>query len=203
MGRKNKKSKKKDIAKNTTKKEFVSTKTSNFISIVLLVIAFVLYKKDELILFNVGWWSYIVLFIFSLIFVFLILNIPIFKRKLVETGYWKDIVLISIYYSIFLSISFYYGSKHIVNDLAKDQIITENCEILEVKKGRHRRGGDYYKLKVNFKGNKETIDLDKNLYQQLEKVSLTKNHAIIKVRPSIFDIYIVENVLIESKILLK
>ncbi|WP_313566830.1 hypothetical protein, partial [Empedobacter sp.] len=68
---------------------------------------------------------------------------------------------------------------------------------------RHRRGGDYYKLKVNFKGNKETIDLDKNLYQQLEKVSLTKNHAIIKVRPSIFDIYIVENVLIESKILLK
>lgn len=203
MGRKNKKSKKKDIAKNTTKKEFVSTKTSNFISIVLLVIAFVLYKKDELILFNVGWWSYIVLFIFSLIFVFLILNIPIFKRKLVETGYWKDIVLISIYYSIFLSISFYYGSKHIVNDLAKDQIITENCEILEVKKRRHRRGGDYYKLKVNFKGNKETIDLDKNLYQQLEKVSLTKNHAIIKVRPSIFDIYIVENVLIESKILLK
>ncbi|WP_313566827.1 hypothetical protein, partial [Empedobacter sp.] len=133
MGRKNKKSKKKDIAKNTTKKEFVSTKTSNFISIVLLVIAFVLYKKDELILFNVGWWSYIVLFIFSLIFVFLILNIPIFKRKLVETGYWKDIVLISIYYSIFLSISFYYGSKHIVNDLAKDQIITENCEFLEVK----------------------------------------------------------------------
>ncbi|WP_291100642.1 MULTISPECIES: hypothetical protein [unclassified Empedobacter] len=203
MGRKNKKSKKKDIAKNTTKKEFVSTKTSNFISIVLLVIAFVLYKKDELILFNVGWWSYIVLFIFSLIFVFLILNIPIFKRKLVETGYWKDIVLISIYYSIFLSISFYYGSKHIVNDLAKDQIITENCEFLEVKKRRHRRGGDYYKLKVNFKGNKETIDLDKNLYQQLEKVSLTKNHAIIKVRPSIFDIYIVENVLIESKILLK
>lgn len=203
MGRKSKKSKKEDIAKNTIRKEFVSTKTSNFISIVLFVIAFVFYKKDELILFNVGWWYYIVLFIFSLIFVFLILNIPIFKRKLVETGYWKDIVLISIYYSIFLSISFYYGSKHIVNDLAKDQIITENCEILEVKKGRHRRGGDYYKLKVNFKGNKETIDLEKNLYQQLEKVSLTKNHAIIKVRPSIFDIYIVENVLIESKILPK
>ena len=70
---------------------------------------------------------------------------------------------------------------------------------LEVKKGRYRRGGDYYKLKVNFKGNKEAIDLDKNLYQQLEKASLTKNYAIIKVRPSIFNIYIVENVLIESK----
>ena len=136
---------------------------------------------------------------FSLIFVFLILNIPIFKRKIVETGYWKDIVLISIYYSIFLSISFYYGSKHIVNDLAKDQIITEHCEILEVKKGRYRRGGDYYKLKVNFKGNKEAIDLDKNLYKQLEKASLTKNYAIIKVRSSIFNVYIVENVLIESK----
>ena len=200
MGRKNKKSKKEDIAKNTIRKEFVSTKTSNLISILLFVIAFVFYKKDELILFNVGWRYYIVLFIFSLIFVFLILNIPILKRKLVETGYWKDIVLISIYYSIFLSISFYYGSKYIVNDLAKDLITKEHCEILEVKKGRYRRGGDYYNLKVNFKGNKETIDLDKNLYQQLEKVSLTKNHAIIKVRPSIFNIYVVENVLIESKI---
>ena len=200
MGRKSKKSKKEDIAKNTIRKEFVSTKTSNFISIVLFVIAFVFYKKDELILFNVGWWYYIVLFIFSLIFVFLILNIPIFKRKLVETGYWKDIVLISIYYSIFLSISFYYGSKHIVNDLAKDQIITENCEILEVKKGRHRRGGDYYKLKVNFKGNEESINLDKDAFQKLEKADLNKNHAIIKVRPSIFNIYVVENVLIESKI---
>ena len=199
MGRKNKKLKNQDIAINTTKKEFISTKSSKIISIVLFVIVFVFYKKDELILFNVGWWYYIVLFIFSLIFVFLILNIPIFKRKIVETGYWKVIVLISIYYSIFLSISFYYGSKHIVNDLAKDQIITEHCEILEVKKGRYRRGGDYYKLKVNFKGNKEAIDLDKNLYQQLEKASLTKNYAIIKVRPSIFNIYVVENVLIESK----
>ncbi|MDM1062840.1 hypothetical protein HXZ62_09750 [Empedobacter falsenii] len=199
MGRKNKKSKKEDIAKNTIRKEFVSTKTSNLISILLFVIAFVFYKKNELILFNVGWRYYIVLFIFSLIFVFLILNIPILKRKLVETGYWKDIVLISIYYSIFLSISFYYGSKYIVNDLAKDQIITEHCEILEVKKGRYRRSGDYYKLKVNFKGKEETIDLDENLYQKLEKVSLTENNAIIKVRPSIFNIYVVENVLIESK----
>ncbi|MDM1552566.1 hypothetical protein [Empedobacter falsenii] len=203
MGRKNKKSKKEDIAKNTIRKEFVSTKTSNLISILLFVIAFVFYKKDELILFNVGWWYYIVLFIFSLIFVFLILNIPILKRKLVETGYWKDIVLISIYYSIFLSISFYYGSKYIVNDLAKDLITKEHCEILEVKKGRYRRGGDYYNLKVNFRGKEETIDLNNNLYQQLEKVSLTKNHAIIKVRPSIFNIYVVENVLIESKNLLK
>ncbi|MGV0965908.1 hypothetical protein [Empedobacter falsenii] len=61
------------------------------------------------------------------------------------------------------------------------------------------RGGDYYKLKVNLKRKEETIDLDENLYQKLEKVSLTKNHAIIKVRPSIFNIYVVENVLIESK----
>ena len=199
MGRKNKKSKNQDIAINTSKKEFISTKSSKIISIVLLAIALILYKKDEVILFNVGWWCYLILFTFSLILIFVILNIPILKSKLVETGYWKDIVLISIYYSIFLSISFYYGSKHIVNDLAKDQIITEHCEILEVKKGRYRRGGDYYKLKVNFKGNKEAIDLDKNLYKQLEKASLTKNYAIIKVRSSIFNVYIVENVLIESK----
>ncbi|WP_314242726.1 hypothetical protein [Empedobacter tilapiae] len=194
MGRKNKKSKKEDIAKNTIRKEFVSTKTSNLISILLFVIAFVFYKKDELILFNVGWRYYIVLFIFTLIFVFLILNIPIFKRKLVETGYWKDIVLISIYYSIFLSISFYYVSKFIVNDLAKEPIIIENCEILKLKESRYS-----YDININFKGYEESINLDKDAFQKLENADLNKNHAIIKVRPSIFNIYVVENVLIESK----
>ena len=194
MGRKSKKSKKEDIAKNTIRKEFVSTKTSNFISIVLFVIAFVFYKKDELILFNVGWWYYIVLFIFSLIFVFLILNIPIFKRKIVETGYWKDIVLISIYYSIFLSISFYYGLKYIVNDLVKEPIIIENCEILKLKESRYS-----YDININFKGHEESINVGKDTFQQLKKADFNKNHAIIKVRPSIFNIYIVENVLIESK----
>ncbi|TGN29305.1 hypothetical protein [Empedobacter tilapiae] len=194
MGRKNKKSKKEDIAKNTIRKEFVSTKTSNLISILLFVIAFVFYKKDELILFNVGWRYYIVLFIFTLIFVFLILNIPILKRKLVETGYRKDIVLISIYYSIFLSISFYYVSKFIVNDLAKEPIIIENCEILKLKESRYS-----YDININFKGYEESINLDKDAFQKLENADLNKNHAIIKVRPSIFNIYVVENVLIESK----
>ena len=194
MGRKSKKSKKEDIAKNTIRKEFVSTKTSNFISIVLFVIAFVFYKKDELILFNVGWWYYIVLFIFSLIFVFLILNIPIFKRKIVETGYWKDIVLISIYYSVFLTISFYYGSKYIVNDLAKEPIIIENCEILKLKESRYS-----YDININFNGHEESINVGKDTFQQLEKADFNKNHAIVKAKPSIFNIYIVENVLIESK----
>ncbi|QES92260.1 hypothetical protein F0358_05760 [Empedobacter brevis] len=188
MGGKNKKS------KYTTRKEFVFTKTSNLISIVLLVIALILYKKDEVILFNVGWWYYLILFTFSLILVFIILNIPLLKRKLKETGYRKDFILISSYYSIFLSISFYYGSKYIVNDLAKDSIITENCNIIKVKESRYSND-----LKVSFRGKEETIVLDKSLYQQLETISLTKNHAIIKVKPSIFNIYIVENVLIESK----
>lgn len=199
MGGKNKKSKKQDIARNTTRKEFVSTKTSNLISIVLLVIALILYKKDEVILFNVGWWYYLILFTFSLILVFIILNIPILKRKLKETGYRKDFILISIYYSIFLSVSFYYGSKYIVNDFATESAIRENCEILEIKKGRYRRGGDYYNLKINFRDEVEKLDLNKDLYQQLETISLTKNHAIIKVKPSIFNIYIVENVLLQSK----
>ncbi|WP_312557759.1 hypothetical protein [Empedobacter brevis] len=194
MGGKNKKSKKQDIGRTTIRKEFVSTKTSNLISIVLLVIALILYKKDEVILFNVRWWYYLILFTFSLILVFIILNIPILKRKLKETGYRKDFILISIYYSIFLSISFYYGSKYIVNDLAKDSVITENCNIIKVKESRYSND-----LKVNFRGKEETIVLDKSLYQQLETISLTKNHATIHVKPSFFDIYIVENVLIESK----
>ena len=194
MGRKNKKLKNQDIAINTTKKEFISTKSSKIISIVLFVIVFVFYKKDELILFNVGWWYYIVLFIFSLIFVFLILNIPILKRKLLETGYWKDVVLISIYYSVFLTISFYYGSKYIVNDLAKEPIIIENCEILKLKESRYS-----YDININFKGHEESINVDKDTFQQLEKADFNKNHAIVKAKPSIFNIYIVENVLIESK----
>ena len=194
MGRKNKKLKNQDIAINTTKKEFISTKSSKIISIVLFVIVFVFYKKDELILFNVGWWYYIVLFIFSLIFVFLILNIPILKRKLLETGYWKDVVLISIYYSVFLTISFYYGSKYIVNDLAKEPIIIENCEILKLKESRYS-----YDININFNGHEESINVGKDTFQQLEKADFNKNHAIVKAKPSIFNIYIVENVLIESK----
>ena len=194
MGRKNKKSKNQDIAINTSKKEFISTKSSKIISIVLLTIALILYKKDEVILFNVGWWCYLILFTFSLILIFVILNIPILKRKLVETGYWKDIVLISIYYSIFLSISFYYGLKYIVNDLVKEPIIIENCEILKLKESRYS-----YDININFKGYEESINLDKDAFQKLEKADLSKNHAIVKAKPSIFNIYIVENVLIESK----
>ncbi|WP_282630902.1 hypothetical protein [Empedobacter sedimenti] len=194
MGRKNKKSKNQDIAINTSKKEFISTKSSKIISIVLLTIALILYKKDEVILFNVGWWCYLILFTFSLILIFVILNIPILKRKLVETGYWKDIVLISIYYSIFLSISFYYGLKYIVNDLVKEPIIIENCEILKLKESRYS-----YDININFKGYEESINLDKDAFQKLENADLYKNHAIVKAKPSIFNIYVVENVLIESK----
>lgn len=184
---------------NTTRKEFVSTNTLNIFSIVLLLIALILYKKDEVILFNVEWWYYFIIFIFSLILVFIILNRPILKRKLIETGYWKYIILISIFYSFFLSITFYYSSKHVVNILAKDRIITENCEILDVKNGRYRKGGgNYYNLKVNFRGKEETIDLSRDLYEKIETIDLKKNHAIIKVKPSIFSIYVVENFSIES-----
>ena len=172
---------------------------SNIIFLVYFVVFYLLYRNDEIILFNIKLWYYLVLYIFITFLIYLILNIPIVKRKIGNFDHWRINILASFVLSFFISILCNFGSKHIVNDLAKDQIITEHCEILEVKKGRYRRGGDYYKLKVNFKGNKEAIDLDKNLYQQLEKASLTKNYAIIKVRPSIFNIYIVENVLIESK----
>lgn len=158
-----------------------------------------LYRNDEIILFNIKLWYYLVLYIFITFLIYLILNIPIVKRKIGNFDHWRINILASFVLSFFISILCNFGLKYLVNDLAKDQIITEHCEILEVKKGRYSRGGDYYKLKVNFKGNKEAIDLDKNLYKQLEKASLTKNYAIIKVRSSIFNVYIVENVLIESK----
>ena len=172
---------------------------SKIIYLVYIVVLYLLYRNDEIILFNIQWWYYLVLYIFITFLIYLILNIPIVKRKIGNFDHWSIHILASFVLSFFISILCNFGLKYLVKDLSKDLITKEHCEILEVKKGRYRRGGDYYNLKVNFKGNKETIDLDKNLYQQLEKVSLTKNHAIVKAKPSIFNIYVVENVLIESK----
>ncbi|MFV0143227.1 MULTISPECIES: hypothetical protein [Empedobacter] len=181
------------------KEDIKINRYSNIIFLVYFVVFYLLYRNDEIILFNIKLWYYLVLYIFITFLIYLILNIPIVKRKIGNFDHWRINILASFVLSFFISILCNFGLKYLVNDLAKDQIITEHCEILEVKKGRYRRGGDYYKLKVNFKGNKETIDLDNYLFQQLEKADLNKNHAIIKVRPSIFNIYIVENVLIESK----
>ena len=181
------------------KEDIKINRYSNIIFLVYFVVFYLLYRNDEIILFNIKLWYYLVLYIFITFLIYLILNIPIVKRKIGNFDHWRINILASFVLSFFISILCNFGLKYLVNDLAKDQIITEHCEILEVKKGRYSRGGDYYKLKVNFKGNKEAIDLDKNLYKQLEKASLTKNYAIIKVRSSIFNVYIVENVLIESK----
>ncbi|MGV0922329.1 hypothetical protein [Empedobacter tilapiae] len=172
---------------------------SNIIYLVYIVLLYLLYRNDEIIFFNIKLWYYLVLYIFITFLIYLTLNIPIIKRKIGNFDYWSINTLASFVLSFFISILCSFGLKYTIQYLAKDLIITEHCEILEVKKGRYRRGGDYYNLKVNFRGEEESIDLDKNLHQQLEKVSLTKNHVIIKVRPSIFNIYIVENVLIESK----
>ena len=172
---------------------------STIIYLVYIVVLYLLYRNDEIIFFNIKLWYYLVLYIFITFLIYLTLNIPIIKRKIGNFDYWSINILASFVLSFFISILCSFGLKYTIQYLAKDLIITEHCEILEVKKGRYRRGGDYYNLKVNFRGEEEAIDLDKNLHQQLEKVSLTKNHAIIKVRPSIFNICIVENVLIESK----
>lgn len=172
---------------------------STIIYLVYIVVLYLLYRNDEIIFFNIKPWYYLVLYIFITFLIYLTLNIPIIKRKIGNFDYWSINILASFVLSFFISILCSFGLKYTIQYLAKDLIITEHCEILEVKKGRYRRGGDYYNLKVNFRGEEEAIDLDKNLHQQLEKVSLTKNHAIIKVRPSIFNICIVENVLIESK----
>ncbi|MGV0978881.1 hypothetical protein [Empedobacter falsenii] len=181
------------------KEDIKINRYSNIIFLVYFVVFYLLYRNDEIILFNIELWYYLVLYIFITFLIYLILNIPIIKRKIGNFDHWSINILASFVLSFFISILCNFGLKYLVNDVAKDQIITEHCEILEVKKGRYRRSGDYYKLKVNFKGKEETIDLDENLYQKLEKVSLTENNAIIKVRPSIFNIYVVENVLIESK----
>ncbi|MDM1521753.1 hypothetical protein OBK20_00120 [Empedobacter falsenii] len=93
----------------------------------------------------------------------------------------------------------YFGFKYLIKQLAEESTITENCEIFEIKKGRYRRGGDYYNLKINFKGNNETIKLDNYLFQKLENADLKKNHSIVKAKPSIFNIYVVENIHIQSK----
>lgn len=199
MGRNknNSKSKKEGIRKE--KEDRKSNKNFNIIFLVYFIVLYLLYRNNEIILFNIKWWYYVILYLISSIIIYIFFQIP-FATRIVKDAKDSNVkIFISVVFGFFLAVPIYYFSKFIIDDLVKDTIFTENCEILEVKKGRYRRGGDYYNLKVNFRGKEETIDLNNNLYQQLEKVSLTKNHAIIKVKPSIFNIYVVENVLIESK----
>ena len=191
MAKKNKKTIKKNQVE---KKEFFSTRISQLISIFCFIIGYLFYKYDEIILFNVKWWYFIILFLLTMSLILLILNIPIIKRKLIESNYWDASILISIYYAILVSIPFYYGLKHIIYDFSKEPIITENCEILEVNSGKNS-----YDLRIIFKGKEERIDLNEKLYTELEKINVSKNHAIIKVKPSIFDIYVVDNIHIQSK----
>ena len=128
MAKKNKKTIKKNQVE---KKEFFSTRISQLISIFCFIIGYLFYKYDEIILFNFKWWYFIILFLLMMSLILLILNIPIIKRKLIESNYWDASILISIYYAILVSIPFYYGLKHIIYDFSKEPIITENCEILE------------------------------------------------------------------------
>lgn len=196
MAKKNKKTIKKNQLE---KKEFFSTRISQLISIFCFIIGYLFYKYDEIILFNFKWWYFIILFLLTTSLILLILNIPIIKRKLIESNYWDASILISIYYAVLVSIPFYYGLKHIIYDFAKEPIITENCEILEIKKTSYRRGGDYYVMRTIFKGKEEKIDLNEKLYTELKEINVSKNHAIIKVKPSIFDLYILDNIEIQSK----
>lgn len=188
--------------KERTRNEKEDKKINRYTTIIYLiyfVVLYLLYRNDEIILLNVKWWYYLIIYLFISFLIYLILNIPIIKRKIASFDHRTVNILVSFVLSFFISILCNFGLKYLVNDFATESAIRENCEILEIKKGRYRRGGDYYNLKINFRDEVEKLDLNKDLYQQLETISLTKNHAIIKVKPSIFNIYIVENVLIESK----
>lgn len=188
---------KKERTRNEKEKKKINSIT--IIYLIYFVVLYLLYRNDEIILLNVKWWYYLIIYLFISFLIYLILNIPIIKRKIASFDHWTVNILVSFVLSFFISILCNFGLKYLVNDFATESAIRENCEILEIKKGRYRRGGDYYNLKVNFRGKEETIVLDKSLYQQLETISVIKSHAIIKFKPSIFDICVVENVLIESK----
>ena len=55
-------------------------KYSNIIFLVYFVVFYLLYRNDEIILFNIKLWYYLVLYIFITFLIYLILNIPIVKR---------------------------------------------------------------------------------------------------------------------------
>lgn len=174
-------------------------KYSTFIFFVYTAIIYLLYITDEIILLNVKTWYYFIFYLFHVIIIFLIFNIPFFKNKLFESNELLFKILGSLVLAFFISMISYFGFKYLIKQLAEESTITENCEIFEIKKGRYRRGGDYYNLKINFKGNNETIKLDNYLFQKLENADLKKNHSIVKAKPSIFNIYVVENIHIQSK----
>ncbi|WIH96526.1 hypothetical protein [Empedobacter falsenii] len=174
-------------------------KYSTFIFFVYTAIIYLLYITDEIILLNVKTWYYFIFYLFHVITISLILNIPFIKNKLFESNELLFKILGSLVLAFFISMISYFGFKYLIKQLAEESTITENCEIFEIKKGRYRRGGDYYNLKINFKGNNETIKLDNYLFQKLENADLKKNHSIVKAKPSIFNIYVLENIHIQSK----
>ena len=79
-------------------------KYSNIIFLVYFVVFYLLYRNDEIILFNIKLWYYLVLYIFITFLIYLILNIPIVKRKIGNFDHWRINILASFVLSFFISI---------------------------------------------------------------------------------------------------
>lgn len=172
---------------------------ATIICIIYFVVLFLLYKTDEIILFNVKWWYYAIFYTLHVIIIFIVLNIPNVNLHLFKKNEFKSKFFVSLLTSFFISLISYFGVKCFISNVADETFVTENCEILEIKKTSYRRGGDYYVIRTIFKGKEERIDLNEKLYTELKEINISKNHAIIKVKPSIFDIYVVDNIHIQSK----
>lgn len=174
-------------------------KYSTLIFIAYGVVLYLLIHHDEIKLFNVQYWYYFAFYFLNALIIYMILTLPIINKYLFKENKLTSTILISLLFAFFFSALSYFGIKYIIAKASEDSIEIENCEIIEFKKGRYRRGGDYYNVKILFKGHEESIDLDKNSFEQLENVDLNKNHAIVTTKPSFFKIYVVDEIRFQSK----
>ena len=181
------------------KEEIKSNKYSNIIYLLYFVVLYLLYANDEIILFNVQYWYYFAFYFLNVLIIYMILTLPRINQYLFKENKLTITISISLLFAFFFSAISYFGAKYVISKISEDSIEIENCEILEFKKGTYRRGGDYYNVKILFKGNEESIDLDRNSFEQLENVDLNKNHAIVKAKPSLFNIYVVNEIRFQSK----
>jgi hypothetical protein len=163
------------------------------ISIIYFIIVYQFYINDNTIVFNMKW--SIFLFLFCVLYIIIIIIFQFIKS--INENLVKYFV--SFIIAFFLSVPLYYVFKSSLSYFSKTPIELYNAKILDIREGRWRRGGKYFKVELQFKENIESIDLSKSLFDKMKNIKLSKNHARIRYRKTIFNLFIIDSIKIQSK----
>ncbi|WP_143147305.1 hypothetical protein [Chishuiella changwenlii] len=139
-------------------------------------------------------WS-IYLFLFCILYIIIVIIFQFIKS--INENLVKYFV--SFIIAFFLSVPLYYVFKSSLSYFSKTPVELYNAKILDVREGRWKRGGKYFKAELQFKENIESIDLSKSEFDKLKNIKLSKNHAMIRYRKTIFNLFIIDSIKIQSK----